>query len=166
MTNEKIRVGKIVKGFGIKGEVKVKIFTDFPEKRFKSKKILYIERETGFLDVVIESVRYHQEHALIKFVGYPDLTSVEHLAQSDIYVDRSSIDTKENVYYFQLMNMEVIDENDKVIGIVSDVMETAAHAVIRIKTEGKDILIPYVDAFILDVNDKKNQIKIKWMEGL
>jgi ribosomal 30S subunit maturation factor RimM len=45
-------------------------------------------------------------------------------------------------------------------------METAAHAVLRIKTEGKDILIPYVDAFILDVNDKKNQIKIKWMEGL
>mgnify|MGYP003608783995 CR=1 FL=1 len=149
MTNEKIRVGRIVKGFGIKGEVKVKIYTDFPEKRFKSKKTLYIERDTGFLDVVVESVRYHQEHALIKFVGYPDLTSVEPLAQSDLYVDRSSIDTKETVYYFQLMNME-----------------TPAHTVLRIKTDEKDILIPYVDAFIIKVDEKKNRITIKWMEGL
>ena len=149
MTNEKIRVGRIVKGFGIKGEVKVKIYTDFPEKRFKSKKTLYIERDTGFLDVVVESVRYHQEHALIKFVGYPDLTSVEPLAQSDLYVDRSSIDTKETVYYFQLMNME-----------------TRAHTVLRIKTDEKDILIPYVDAFIIKVDEKKNRITIKWMEGL
>ena len=166
MTNEKIRVGRIVKGFGIKGEVKVKIYTDFPEKRFKSKKTLYIERDTGFLDVVVESVRYHQEHALIKFVGYPDLTSVEPLAQSDLYVDRSSLDTKETVYYFQLMNMEVVDENDKHIGIVSDVMETPAHTVLRIKTDEKDILIPYVDAFIIKVDEKKNRITIKWMEGL
>lgn len=166
MTNEKIRVGKIVKGFGIKGEVKVKIFTDFPEKRFKSKKILYIERDSGFLDVTIESVRYHQEHALIKFVGYPDLTSVEPFAQSDVYVDKSSIDTKENVYYFQLMNMEVYDETDRLIGTVSDVMETPAHAILRIKTEAKDILIPYVDAFIIKTDAKKNRITVKWMEGL
>ena len=116
--------------------------------------------------MVVESVRYHQEHALIKFVGYPDLTSVEPLAQSDLYVDRSSIDTKETVYYFQLMNMEVVDENDKHIGIVSDVMETPAHTVLRIKTDEKDILIPYVDAFIIKVDEKKNRITIKWMEGL
>lgn len=166
MTNEKIRVGRIVKGFGIKGEVKVKIFTDFPEKRFKSKKILYIERDAGFLDVTIESVRYHQEHALVKFIGYPDLTSVEPLAQSDVYVDKSSIDTKEAVHYFQLMNMEVYDDSDKLIGIVSDVMETPAHAILRIKTEAKDVLIPYVDAFILKVDTKKNRINVKWMEGL
>ncbi len=166
MTNEKIRVGKIVKGFGIKGEVKVKIFTDFPEKRFKSKKILFIERNTGFLELTVESVRYHQEHALIKFVGYPDLTSVEPLAQSDIYVARSSIDTKENVFYFQLMNMEVYDEADRLIGTIYDVMETSAHAIIRIKTEGKDVLIPYVDAFIIKVDDAKKRVTVRWMEGL
>ena len=64
------------------------------------------------------------------------------------------------------MNMEVVDENDRLLGVVSDVMETAAHAVLRIKTDGKDILIPYVEAFVLKVDAKKNQIKIKWMEGL
>ena len=62
--------------------------------------------------------------------------------------------------------MEVVDENDKHIGIVSDVMETPAHTVLRIKTDEKDILIPYVDAFIIKVDEKKNRITIKWMEGL
>ena len=94
-------------------------------------------------------------------LGNPDLTSVEPLAQSDVYVDRSSIDTKETVYYFQLMDMEVVDESEKLIGIVSDVMETPAHAILRIKTEEKDILVPYVDAFINHVDEKKNRITIK-----
>lgn len=164
--SEKIRVGKILRGFGIKGEVKVQIITDEPEKRFKVKKVLYLKQDETFSPVTITSVRYHQNNVLLSFADHPDLTSVEGYHGCELFVDRKDIKSKDSVYAFELMNVSVYKEDGSLVGVVSDILDTGAHIVLRIKTDAKDVLIPYVDRFIVRFDQTKNILVIRWMEGL
>ena len=164
--SEKIRVGKILRGFGIKGEVKVQIITDEPEKRFKVKKVLYLKQDETFSPVTITSVRYHQSNVLLSFADHPDLTSVEGYHGCELFIDRKDIKSKDSVYAFELMNVSVYKEDGSLVGVVSDILDTGAHIVLRIKTDAKDILIPYVDRFIVRFDQTKNILVIRWMEGL
>ena len=164
--SEKIRVGKILRGFGIKGEVKVQIITDEPEKRFKVKKVLYLKQDETFSPVTITSVRYHQSNVLLSFADHPDLTSVEGYHGCELFIDRKDIKSKDSVYAFELMNVSVYKEDGTLIGVVSDILDTGAHIVLRIKTDAKDVLIPYVDRFIVRFDQTKNILVIRWMEGL
>lgn len=164
--SEKIRVGKILRGFGIKGEVKVQIITDEPEKRFKVKKVLYLKQDETFSPVTITSVRYHQSNVLLSFADHPDLTSVEGYHGCELFVDRKDIKSKDSVYAFELMNVSVYKEDGSLVGVVSDILDTGAHIVLRIKTDAKDVLIPYVDRFIVRFDQTKNILVIRWMEGL
>lgn len=164
--SEKIRVGKILRGFGIKGEVKVQIITDEPEKRFKVKKVLYLKQDETFSPVTITSVRYHQSNVLLSFADHPDLTSVEGYHGCELFIDRKDIKSKDSVYAFELMNVSVYKEDGTLVGVVSDILDTGAHIVLRIKTNAKDVLIPYVDRFIVRFDQTKNILVIRWMEGL
>lgn len=164
--SEKIRVGKILRGFGIKGEVKVQIVTDEPEKRFKVKKVLYLKQDETFSPVTITSVRYHQSNVLLSFADHPDLTSVEGYHGCELFIDRKDIKSKDSVYAFELMNVSVYKEDGTLVGVVSDILDTGAHIVLRIKTDAKDVLIPYVDRFIVRFDQTKNILVIRWMEGL
>ena len=164
--SEKIRVGKILRGFGIKGEVKVQIITDEPEKRFKVKKVLYLKQDETFSPVTITSVRYHQSNVLLSFADHPDLTSVEGYHGCELFVDRKDIKSKDSVYAFELMNVSVYKEDGSLVGVVSDILDTGEHIVLRIKTDAKDVLIPYVDRFIVRFDQTKNILVIRWMEGL
>ena len=164
--SEKIRVGKILRGFGIKGEVKLQIITDEPEKRFKVKKVLYLKQDETFSPVTITSVRYHQSNVLLSFADHPDLTSVEGYHGCELFVDRKDIKSKDSVYAFELMNVSVYKEDGTLVGVVSDILDTGAHIVLRIKTDAKDVLIPYVDRFIVRFDQTKNILVIRWMEGL
>jgi len=164
--SEKIRVGKILRGFGIKGEVKVQIITDEPEKRFKVKKVLYLKQDDTFSPVTITSVRYHQNNVLLSFADHPDLTSVEGYHGCELFIDRKDIKSKDSVYAFELMNVSVYKEDGTLVGVVSDILDTGAHIVLRIKTDAKDVLIPYVDRFIVRFDQTKNILVIRWMEGL
>lgn len=164
--SEKIRVGKILRGFGIKGEVKVQIITDEPEKRFKVKKVLYLKQDETFSPVTITSVRYHQSNVLLSFADHPDLTSVEGYHGCELFIDRKDIKSKDSVYAFELMNVSVYKDDGTLVGVVSDILDTGAHIVLRIKTDAKDVLIPYVDRFIVRFDQTKNILVIRWMEGL
>ena len=80
-----------------------------------------------------------------------------------IEVDGSEDD---DYYYYELEGCEVYHK-DELIGVVSEILETDAHEILRIKREGaNDALIPYVDRFIVDVDVDKKRIDIDVIEGM
>jgi 16S rRNA processing protein RimM len=164
---KKIKIGQIVRPFGLKGEVKVKLFTDFPELRFAIKTPLFLSTAKGDIDVVVASFRMHQGFALVSFEGKSTIEDIEIYRNSELFIDESRIEHgDEDVYFFDLIDCTVVDEVGNHLGTISEVIDSLAHAVIRVSREGKDILIPYVDAFIIDEDMDEKKITVRLIEGM
>jgi len=165
---EKLLIGQIARPFGIKGEVKIKLFTDFADQRFAIGNTLQVIKDDFKQEVVVASFRMHQGFALILFKDVTSINDIEHLRNAQIFIDSSAIHTLEDgeFYYFQLNQCQVISDEGQVLGTVTEVIDSKAHPILRIKTDHKDLLIPYVDAFILDVNLEKNIITVRLIEGM
>lgn len=163
---EFIKVGRIVNTFGIKGELKVKSFTDFPELRFAKEATVYLEQKE---ELIIENHRIHKNMHLIKLKDLDNINDVLKYKDHDLYIKKSQT-TKlpaGEYYFYELKDLEVYDKNNNFLGIVKNVESGLANNVLRIKQEdGKEFLVPYVKSFIKDVNLTKKKIIIHVIEGL
>ena len=166
MEKKYVRVGKHVGTFGLKGEMKVAVISDFADERFQKGKTLYLKSEETLLKLVIRSVRYHKNQALIGYEGYDDLTALETLPKGDLMVSVDQIPAKEGIHTFEYKDCEVFDENNQKRGVVLKWEAGAAHGLLRVKTDDREVLIPVVDAFILEKDIKHKRIVVRWMEGL
>ncbi|QIK69967.1 16S rRNA processing protein RimM [Erysipelothrix sp. HDW6C] len=164
---EKISIGIIQKPHGVRGEVKVFPKTDFVEERFKKGQEIDLLLNGKTTHYVIDTVRKHQGSVLVKFVGLDNLNDVEFFHKGELFIPRDEMhDLPDNEYYFvDLVGCDVYVEG-ATIGSVSEMIETPAHPVMRVKGTERDILIPFVERFILDVNIVDKRIDVDWMEGL
>ena len=69
-------------------------------------------------------------------------------------------------YYHQLNACTVYNQNEEELGTVTDILETGANLVLRVKSKKEEFLLPFVQAFIKEVNVEEKKIYIEEMEGL
>ncbi|MEA5026272.1 MAG: ribosome maturation factor RimM [Erysipelotrichaceae bacterium] len=163
---ELIRIGHIQNTFGIKGELKVQIITDFPDERFKPGHVLYVQRPEGPLALKVISCRYHQQNALLSFEGYDNINQVEYLKGFDLFIDKSQISPLADGFYSNdLLDLPVYHDN-QLIGTVKAVEFYPAHSILRVRGTDSEILIPFIDAFIKKVDLDKKRIDVILIDGM
>lgn len=161
-----LKIGTIVNTHGIKGEVKVYPSTDSIEQRFAKGETVYCQFGKQLLSFTIATCRIHKGMVLVTFEGYPNINDVEKYKGCDLLIEVEGSEDDEDFYYFELEGCEVYLE-DTLVGQVVEVLETQAHEILRIQRDGKnDLLLPYVDRFILDVNVEAKRIEIEVIEGM
>ncbi|NLC96620.1 MAG: ribosome maturation factor RimM [Erysipelotrichaceae bacterium] len=166
---EYLRIGVIVNTFGIKGELKIKSFSDFDDERYTIGNEVLININGQYKPFIVDSYKVLKQMNIVSFKDYKDINLVENLKGLDIYVDRSKIKPlKKGEYYrFELVGLNVYDENDNYLGKVIRVEETGANTNLRIEKEDKTtFLVPNVKAFVKDVDLNLNKMIIKLIEGL
>ncbi len=163
----KVKIGRVQKPFGIKGEVKIMPTTDFVEQRYKKGQAIELLLDNEVKHLIIESSRMHQGSVLVKFKDLDSLNDVEFFHRAEIQIERDSMhDLDEDEYYFvDLVGCQVFS-NQNLIGQVKEVMDMPAHPVLRLESQEKDILIPFVEKFIETVDLDEKRIDIHFMEGL
>lgn len=163
-----LQIGRIVKTVGLKGEVKVYPTTHFRGSRFKKSSHVFLLLNDEYKEYIIRSHRENGSLDIIAFEGLNKIEDVEDFIQKDIYVKKDQSFLKHNEYFFSdLENCIVYDENHQQIGKVKKVEEYSSYATLRIAREKeKDALVPFVKAFIKDVDIEKKIITIKVIEGL
>lgn len=166
----RLKVGKIVNTHSLKGEVKVISSTDFEEERFKKGSKLLITRGNQLIrEVVVQSYRNHKNFLLVKFEGIDSVEEAEKLKNLQIKIDSDEVgELEENEFYFhQIIGCEVFDENDKNLGEIIDILTPGANDVWVIKgEEGKEILIPYIEDVVKQIDITNKKVNIEVMEGL
>ena len=163
-----LRVGVISSTHGIRGEVKVYPTTDDPERFLDlDEVILDTGREHKILE--IEGVKFFKNQVILKFKGYDNINDIEKYLKKDLLVDREhAVELGENENFIaDLIDMEVVTDEGKILGTLTDVIETGANDVYAVKTpEEKEILLPAIRDCILDVNVDEKRMTVHVMEGL
>ncbi len=161
-------IGTIVSTHALKGEIKIYSTTDFRDERYKIGNKLYINKDNDMIEVTVKSHRRHKEYDLLSFEGYEDINRVLPFVKSKIYVNENDLTelSEDEFYYHELFDCEVYHGNDY-IGKITDVVNYGASDILVIHNEnGKEIMIPFVDDFIKDVDIKNKRINIDVIEGL
>jgi len=162
------RIGVITEPHGIKGEVKVYPTTDEPERMGKIKTI-YMDMGKELMELHPVSGRMQKNLVIMKFKEFADRNAVEGLRKKELYITRdNAVQLEEGEYYIaDLYGLKILDEEDNVIGELTEVYQTGANDVYEIlKTDGKTVLIPAIAQCVLDVNIEEGTMKVHILEGL
>lgn len=161
-------LGKIVRKHSFKGEVVIKLDTDEPE--------IYQKMESVFVNLgnnlipffIQESLLQKGNQLRVRFEGIESEEDAESILKADIYLPLTLLPklTGNQFYYHEIIGFSVIEETHGDIGIVTGVNDTTAQALFEVQKEGRQILIPMIDEFILQVDRDHKKLHLKTPQGL
>ena len=164
------RIGVITRPHGVLGEMKVYPVTD-DIKRFKGMKEILMgppEGQKGDLSTVrVEGVRFQKNMVLLKLSGIESPEEARKLSQYQLYVKREdAIPLSDGEYYVSdLIGLSVLSEKGEKLGILKDVLKTAANDVYVVKGE-REILVPAVKEYVLSIDLPKGEMTVLFVEGM
>lgn len=165
---ELFRVGVISNTHGIRGEVKVYPTTD-NVRRFDDLKEVILDTVKEQLNLHVTSVKYFKNMVILKFKEFDNINDIIPYKGMDLLVTReNAIPLEEGEYYIaDIIGSKVITDEDKILGTLTDVLQTGANDVYVVKTkDGKEVLLPSIEECILDRDIENKIVKVHIMKGL
>ncbi|MGH2079028.1 ribosome maturation factor RimM [Aerococcus urinaeequi] len=166
-------VGKIVNTQALRGEARVMATTDFPEERFKIGAILAIFNGNKLVETVeVDGHRLHKNFNLLHFKGKDNINDVEKFKGFDLKVagtEREADELDENEFYYDdIIGLKVYTTDEIYLGKVREITSLPSNDVWAIQrpNKGKDILIPYIEDIVLEIDLDDNRVVIDPMDGL
>jgi 16S rRNA processing protein RimM len=160
-------LGNITKPFGYKGEVDIFLDVDEP-KNYAKLDAVFVELKGQLIPYFIENIRLKNNHAVVKFQDVHS-DSVQSLIGAKLYLPLAALPKLEgNKFYFhEVVGFSMKDIEHGELGILENIMDNGPQPIFQIKyPSGKEILIPILDDFIVEVNRENRSITTKAPEGL
>ena len=166
---EFLTVGQIVRTIGLKGEVKIYPSTHFRDTRFKKGSRVFLLNDNNEIEREL-TIKSHKVNGNCDNLIFEEISSIEEAEKINkkyLFVEKNrEILGKNEFFYSDLVGMKVDFDNGKEIGVVKAIEEYNSYVTLRVKTNGKDVLVPFVEAFIKSVSLEEKQIIVKFIEGL
>lgn len=165
---EILQVGVITSTHGVRGEVKVFPTTD-DAARFRRLKEIILDTGKEQITLEIEGVKFFKQFVILKFRGIDTIEDVEKYRQKSLYVTReNAVKLKKDEYFIaDLIDLEVVDEEEKPLGILKDVLETGANDVYVISlSDGRELLLPAIKQCVLKVDLEAGRMQVHLLDGL
>jgi 16S rRNA processing protein RimM len=165
-------VGRIGRPHGVRGEVTVAVRTDDPELRFAEGSVLLTEPAArGPLTVV--GRRWNGEILLLALEGPAGLSvsreDAEALRGTELHVpvaDLPELDDPDAYYDHQLVGLTARLTDGSPLGEVSAVRHEGADLLVVRRSEGSELLVPFVAAIVPTVDVAGGFVEIDPPEGL
>jgi len=161
-------IGRVLKPWGYRGEIKVKILTDFPE-RFASLRTVYLGDDAKPFSV--ERARLHGGNAaLLKLAGIDSPEADAKLREQLVQVAiEDAVKLPEGkVYLYQLIGLRVRATDGQLLGEITDVLDTGANDVYVAQSDDgtREILLPAIPDVVKEISLERGEIVVELIEGL
>lgn len=171
MAPEYLLLGEILRPHGIRGELRMRILTDFPE-RIDKLETVYLGRGPQAPQVSpyrVQHMRMHQKYGLLKLETINDRIDAERLR--DLFVMVHIADAvpleEDEIYLYQLIGLTVYTQDGQILGSISDVLETGANDVYVVESpQHGEILIPVTDETIVSTDIEAGAVTVILPDGL
>ena len=158
-----IKIGKIVNTHGIKGELRLLSKFPYKDKVFIKNMNIYIDKVNK---ETINTYRKHKNFDMITLEGYTNINEVLKYKGKFAYIESSDIMLEENKYLDEeIIGITVIYEN-KEKGKIYNIERYEKTALLIIKDNEKEYVIPYNDNIIEKIDIKNKKMYIQDIKGL
>ena len=162
-----LAIGRVVRAHGVRGEISVAVLTDFPE-RFETTEWVYLGNEFEADAYHLKGYRWHKKNVLLTLAEITDRTEAEQLRGQLVQVPiEEAVPLPNGDYYlYQLINLQVVTIDNKILGTITDVIETGANDVYIVSGGQQEILLPAIPEVIKSIDLDKGQMIVELMDGL
>ena len=161
-------MGRLLKPRGLKGELRLTIFNEV-DSVLKIGMEIWVETAEGVqYSHIIESLNIAGVKSWIKLSGCNNREAADNLSSLVFSIPRSAFTPlrDKEIYLVDIIGCRVLDENRNHIGSVVDMVSFPEQNLVVVEAMGNEILIPFVDAYILLFDEKENILIVKDVEGL
>ncbi len=158
-----VAVGRVAGAFGVQGEIKVDVLTDFPE-RFDAGSRLFLN---GAPVTVAAARSSGVNRFVIRLKEVNDRVNATALRGSTLDIHEDTLTPlPDGAYYrFQLEGLSAISDDGTLLGRVEEVIETGGTDVFVIRSEGREALVPNAEG-IADVDISNGRLIVHPIPGL
>src|SRR5690606_22971186 len=132
-----LRVGRLLKAHGLKGALKLELYTDSPERRFVPGAEFTLQVPESSVwhgkTVTIRDYRVMNGSSVVFLEGVEDRTTAESLVRAILWMDEEDEAEADAWYAHQLVGLDVV-RDDEVIGRVLRVEHLPAQDLLIVRT--------------------------------
>ena len=168
---DQLRVGRLVKAHGLKGALKIELYTDDPAARFVPGAVFSLQVPTSSpwhgKTLELKELRWYNQNPVGFFVGVDDRNAAETLIKAILWVEHDDDASSEPDAWYdhQLMGLKVLRDGIEV-GTVSRVEHFPAQDLLIIDTPTGDVMVPFVGAIVPEVNIEAGTLTVTPPAGL
>lgn len=158
-----LSIGIIVGAFGLRGDVKVQLDTDFPERLVPGRNV-YV----GGAPHRIRRVRASSTSATLGLSGVTNRTAAEQLRGQIITVDEAGLPPLEEgqYYYHQILGLRVETPAGELLGEVRDILATGANDVYIVTSAKGELMVPAVEDVVLKLAPEEGLMVVQLLPGM
>ncbi|MGI6877687.1 ribosome maturation factor RimM [Microbacterium sp. gxy059] len=167
-----LRVGRVLKAHGLKGALKLELYTDDPEGRFVPGASFTLQvpehskwhRQT----ISVREFRWMNASPIVFFDGIDDRTEAETLVRAILWVDHdeSTQSTEPDAWYdHQLVGLEAVRDGE-VVGRIARVEHLPAQDLLIVSSGDREVMVPFVRAIVPDVDPIAGRVVLTPPPGL
>ncbi len=159
-----IVIGRIIGAYGIKGWFKILSFTR-PKTNILEYDPWLVEQNEEWRQMPLAGGKAQGKELIARFAGITDRDQALSLVGSEIGIKQQQLpETEEGEFYWHhLVNMQVVNEQNEILGMVTELLETGANDVLVVEAEKRRCLIPYVQGvYIKDIDLEQGIVRVDW----
>lgn len=170
-STQQLRVGRLVKAHGLKGALKLELYTDDPDRRFTPGAVFALQVPTSSpwhgSTLTLAELRWYNGQPVGFFEGVADRTAAESLVKAILWIDQDAEEEpEEDAWYdFQLVGLRAQRDGEEV-GRIVRVEHFPAQDLLVIDTGEREVLVPFVSAIVPAVDIAAGIVTITPPPGL
>ena len=166
-----IYLGRIVKAFGIRGELKFHPSEDFWQSVLESKHLMLhspMDDGVNTRPAVLQTWRPHGSGFVVELDGVKDRNDAEAAVGTELFIadDQLDVDMPDEPLPFQLLGITAKTESGEVLGEISAILRSKAHDIYEITGASGSFMVPAVPEFIISVDVSDHTMIVRPVPGL
>lgn len=154
-----IKIGKITSSRGLKGDLRVYLYTEIANLSLYKK--YYLEK-SDIIDIKFYPNQSKNNTIIATITGINDRTQADTLKNKNIYIKQDQlpkIKNKDTYYVTELINLQVINQNNIILGTIIDVINHGAGDNLIIEFNDNNVTeYPFLKTIFTKIDLKNKQV--------
>ncbi len=150
-------IGKIVKPHGVKGDLKIFLYSEQPENLQSYRQITLVDQDGGLSpSFKIRKCRPQGKMAIVSIASFTSRNQAEQLLGFGVLIEKTHLPktNKDEYYWYQMEGLPVSTIDGRELGTISYIFSNGAQDIMVCNKGDQEFMIPIHDSIITEHNDE------------